>query len=132
VRETAVSDGLASTLSQDQLARLMRRRGEESRFWWLVPTIYIIFLMLPIYWLVNMSFKTNQEILGAFSLWPKSPTMANYIGDLHRPVLVQGLHQFDHLCRHEHGDLGFGGAAGGLCLLALPVPRRQAPLLLAA
>ncbi|RUY76519.1 carbohydrate ABC transporter permease, partial [Mesorhizobium sp. M7A.F.Ca.CA.001.10.2.1] len=30
VRETAVSDGLASTLSQDQLARLMRRRGEES------------------------------------------------------------------------------------------------------
>jgi glycerol transport system permease protein len=23
---------------------------------WLVPTIYIIFLILPIYWLVNMSF----------------------------------------------------------------------------
>jgi glycerol transport system permease protein len=42
----------------------MRRRGGESRFWWLVPTLYIIFLMLPIYWLINMSFKTNQEILG--------------------------------------------------------------------
>src|SRR6187397_359772 len=78
VRETAVSDGLASTLSQDQLARLMRRRGDESRFWWLIPTIYIIFLMLPIYWLMNMSFKTNPEILGAFSLWPKNPTLANY------------------------------------------------------
>src|SRR5215204_5510253 len=61
------------------LARKMRRRGEESRFWWLVPTIYIIFLMLPIYWLVNMSFKTNQEILGAFSLWPRNPTIANYM-----------------------------------------------------
>src|SRR5688572_20504938 len=61
------------------LARKMRRRGEESRFWWLVPTIYIIFLMLPIYWLINMSFKTNQEILGAFSLWPQDPTLRNYM-----------------------------------------------------
>ena len=23
---------------------------------------YLIFLMLPIYWLINMSFKTNTEI----------------------------------------------------------------------
>ena len=29
---------------------------------WIVPTIYIIFLMLPIYWLLNMSFKTTTEI----------------------------------------------------------------------
>ena len=58
-------------VSDEALARRMRRRGEESRFWWLVPTLYIIFLMLPIYWLINMSFKTNQEILGAFSLWPQ-------------------------------------------------------------
>ena len=28
----------------------------------LVPILYIIFLMVPIYWLVNMSFKTNTEI----------------------------------------------------------------------
>jgi glycerol transport system permease protein len=63
---------------QDAVARAMRRRGEESRFWWLVPTIYIIFLILPIYWLVNMSFKTNQEILGAFSLFPQNPTLRNY------------------------------------------------------
>src|SRR5918994_3760873 len=60
------------------LARKMRRRGEESRFWWLVPTIYIVFLILPIYWLINMSFKTNQEILGQFSLWPQNPTLRNY------------------------------------------------------
>ena len=65
------------------LARKMRRRGDESRLWWLVPTIYIIFLMLPIYWLVNMSFKTNQEILGTFSLWPQNPTITNYVGDFH-------------------------------------------------
>ncbi|MGV3679080.1 MAG: hypothetical protein ACO1PM_05075, partial [Acidovorax sp.] len=60
---------------QDAVARAMRRRGEESRFWWLVPTIYIVFLMLPIYWLVNMSFKTNQEIIGPITFWPVSPTL---------------------------------------------------------
>ena len=60
------------------LARRMRKRGDESKFWWLIPTLYIIFLMLPIYWLINMSFKTNQEILGAFSLWPQNPTLNNY------------------------------------------------------
>ena len=35
---------------------------------WIVPTLYILFLLLPIYWLVNMSFKTNTEITGTFSL----------------------------------------------------------------
>ncbi|KAB7885636.1 ABC transporter permease subunit [Poseidonibacter ostreae] len=41
--------------------------------------IYIIFLMLPVYWLVNMSFKTNDEILGTFSLFPVNFTFDNYI-----------------------------------------------------
>ncbi|RXM22181.1 carbohydrate ABC transporter permease, partial [Citrobacter sp. AAK_AS5] len=40
-----------------------------SRF---VPLIYIILLLLPIYWLLNMSFKTTNEILGGFSLYPHS------------------------------------------------------------
>ena len=45
---------------------------------WIVPTLYIVFLMLPIYWLMNMSFKTTNEILGTFSLWPRDFTVANY------------------------------------------------------
>ena len=45
---------------------------------WLVPALYIVFLLLPIYWLLNMSFKTTNEILGAFSLWPQDFTLANY------------------------------------------------------
>lgn len=48
------------------------------RFKWLVPTIYIIFLLLPIYWLLNMSFKNTNEILGSFSLWPQNFTFENY------------------------------------------------------
>ena len=48
---------------------------------WLVPTLYILFLMLPIYWLISMSFKTTNEILGAFSLWLflQVHTLDNYI-----------------------------------------------------
>ena len=46
---------------------------------WITPSVYIFFLMLPIYWLVNMSFKTNQEILSKFTLIPDDPTLANYV-----------------------------------------------------
>jgi glycerol transport system permease protein len=45
---------------------------------WAIPAIYIIFLLLPIYWLVNMSLKNNQEILSVFSLWPQDLTFDNY------------------------------------------------------
>ncbi|MEM0944737.1 MAG: carbohydrate ABC transporter permease [Pseudomonadota bacterium] len=44
----------------------------------LVPILYIVFLMLPIYWLLNMSFKTTNEILGGFSLYPAEFTLENY------------------------------------------------------
>ena len=36
------------------------------------------FLLLPIYWLINMSFKTNTEIVGSLTLYPHEPTFANY------------------------------------------------------
>ncbi|WP_460274359.1 carbohydrate ABC transporter permease [Celeribacter sp. ULVN23_4] len=44
-----------------------------------VMTLYLLFLMLPIYWLLNMSLKTNTEILGSFSLWPQNLTFENYV-----------------------------------------------------
>ena len=44
----------------------------------LIPIIYILFLMLPIYWLVAMSFKTTGEILSGFSLFPQTFTLQNY------------------------------------------------------
>ncbi|MBS9716796.1 carbohydrate ABC transporter permease [Pseudohalocynthiibacter aestuariivivens] len=43
-----------------------------------VMVLYLTFLLLPIYWLLNMSLKTNSEILGALTLWPNSLTFANY------------------------------------------------------
>jgi glycerol transport system permease protein len=45
----------------------------------IVPTLYILFLMLPIYWLVNMSFKTNTEIVSGVTLWPQTFTFDNYM-----------------------------------------------------
>ena len=49
-----------------------------KRYVWIAPTLYILLLMLPIYWLLNMSFKTTNEILGVFSLWPQNFTLENY------------------------------------------------------
>ena len=78
-------NAMAATLPMDstmtaapaQVAALNRSRS-GLRLGWLVPTIYIIFLLLPIYWLLNMSFKTNQEITAAFTLWPRDFTLRNY------------------------------------------------------
>ncbi|MDH7944984.1 carbohydrate ABC transporter permease [Pseudohongiella sp. SYSU M77423] len=53
-------------------------RGSVTSKHWLLPTFYILFLMLPLYWLLMMSFKTNQEILSTFSLWPQDFTLQNY------------------------------------------------------
>lgn len=44
-----------------------------------IMIIYILFLLIPIYWLLNMSLKTNNEILGQFSMWPENLTFANYL-----------------------------------------------------
>lgn len=63
-------------------AVLAQREHQRSRarvgLSWLVPALYILFLMLPIYWLLNMSFKTTNEIMLSFTLWPHDFTLANY------------------------------------------------------
>ncbi len=40
---------------------------------------YIFILMLPIYWMLNMSLRTNADILSTFSLYPENITFINYI-----------------------------------------------------
>lgn len=60
------------------------------RLRWLIPTVYIVFLLLPIYWLLNMSFKNTNEILGAFTLWPETFTLENYKTIFTDPTWYQG------------------------------------------
>jgi len=41
--------------------------------------LYFICMLLPIYWLLNMSLMATRDILGGFNLFPKNLTFANYI-----------------------------------------------------
>jgi glycerol transport system permease protein len=69
-----------------------------------VLVLYLVFALLPIYWMVNMSFKTNEEILSGFSCG-RSTSPGPTTHHLHRRELVLGLHQQPDLRGHEHGDL---------------------------
>lgn len=40
--------------------------------------LYFAVLIVPIYWLITMSLKTNAEITGEFTLYPHAPTLENY------------------------------------------------------
>jgi glycerol transport system permease protein len=50
------------------------RRGNTP-----VMILYLAFILLPIYWLVNMSLKTNTEITSGMTLWPGEITFDNYV-----------------------------------------------------
>ncbi|WP_375230968.1 carbohydrate ABC transporter permease [Roseobacter sp. S98] len=60
-------------------AKVARRRSPRVNRSAIVMGLYLLFLMLPIYWLLNMSLKTNTEILGEFSLFPRDLTLENYV-----------------------------------------------------
>ncbi len=60
------------------MTKIRRARCGNEALRWLVPALYIVFVLLPIYWLLNMSFKTTNEILGSFTLWPQEFTLENY------------------------------------------------------
>ena len=55
-----------------------------------VMALYLLFLMLPIYWLLNMSLKTNTEILNEFTLFPRDLTFDNYATILTDPAWYMG------------------------------------------
>ena len=55
-----------------------------------VMTVYILFLLIPIYWLVNMSLKTNAEITSSFTLFPSELTFRNYMVILTDPSWYMG------------------------------------------
>jgi glycerol transport system permease protein len=39
---------------------------------------FLLLSLLPIYWMLNMSFKTNEEIVGVMTMWPTHLTFDNY------------------------------------------------------
>lgn len=55
-----------------------------------VMTLYLLFLLVPIYWLLTMSLKTNAEITSAFTLLPANLTLHNYSVILTDPSWYMG------------------------------------------
>ncbi|MFO7570160.1 MAG: carbohydrate ABC transporter permease [Smithellaceae bacterium] len=52
--------------------------------------VYFILLFLPIYWMLNMSLRTNADILSVLTLYPENPTFANYIKIFTDPAWYSG------------------------------------------
>ena len=83
--DKALGATIATTRPDASALRRFRPSGSA-----VVMILYLLFLLLPIYWLVNMSLKTNAEILGGFSLWPQNPTLANFAKILTDPSWYMG------------------------------------------
>src|SRR5215211_6856737 len=52
--------------------------------------VYLVVSLAPIYWLLAMSLKTNEAILGRFQLLPQEITWSNYATILTDPDWSQG------------------------------------------
>lgn len=52
----------------------------EQSTWWrgAFLALYLVFAILPLYWMLNMSFKTNTEIVSTLTLWPRDFTLEHY------------------------------------------------------
>ena len=40
--------------------------------------VYLLALMLPIYWLVSMSLRSNEDIMSTLAFWPHHPSLQKY------------------------------------------------------
>jgi len=81
----ATATALPGNLSTSAPKKRIRVKGSV-----IVMTLYLLFLLLPIYWLLTMSLKTNTEILNEFTLWPRDLTFANYAKILTDPSWYTG------------------------------------------
>ena len=72
--QSAATGKTATTSTQTARRKTPKINGSA-----VVMGLYLLFLLLPIYWLINMSLKTNTEILGSFTLFPRDLTLANYV-----------------------------------------------------
>ncbi|WP_179381018.1 carbohydrate ABC transporter permease [Jannaschia marina] len=88
--DTAQAPGAATIPGRVTEAPVARRRRLPVKGSAVVMALYLLFLMLPLYWLLNMSLKTNAEILGSFTLWPRNLTLENYATILTDPSWYQG------------------------------------------
>jgi glycerol transport system permease protein len=53
--------------------------------------VYVVALMLPIYWLVLLSLRSNEDIMSQLAFWPQHPTVAKYLAIFHDPTWVHAF-----------------------------------------
>ena len=70
------SSAISAPLAAATASRARAARRPKGRA--IGMALYMLFLVVPVYWLVNASFKTNGDILSGLSLWPQHPTLENY------------------------------------------------------
>lgn len=56
-----------------------------------VLVAYSVYLLLPLYWLLSMALRSNDQIVGEFSLLPASPTLANFAEIFTNPVWYEAF-----------------------------------------
>jgi glycerol transport system permease protein len=56
-----------------------------------VLVLYLVLLMLPVYWLINMSLRTNEDIMSRLAFFPHHLTFAKYAYILSDPVWVHAF-----------------------------------------
>jgi len=56
-----------------------------------VLVAFSIYLLLPLYWLLNMALRNNADIVGRFEVVPANPTLANFTQIFSNPVWTQAF-----------------------------------------
>jgi len=84
---TTTASGKSKADVQDTAQSRERREKKPNRNWaqMIGMTAYYAFLLLPLLWMLSMSFKTNDEILSTRSFIPQTFTLDNYITILSEP-----------------------------------------------
>jgi glycerol transport system permease protein len=53
--------------------------------------VYLVALLLPIYWLINMSLRSNEEIMSTLAFWPHHPSLEKYFYIINDPTWVHAF-----------------------------------------
>ncbi len=77
-------------MSEQSQPNKRRYSGPRIRLSAVIICAYLLFILVPIYWLAIMSLKSNAEILGDFTLWPDAITFDNYKTILTDPAWYMG------------------------------------------
>ena len=51
----------------------------NKQSWPILALLYVAFLLVPLFWLVSLPFKTEVEITQQFTIWPHNPTLDNFL-----------------------------------------------------